>query len=74
MGAIFTLCPVTGQQIFTGIEADRESLSRIPAFRSRVRCSHCGDEHDWTQADAWVREPDGSALPWPGESGRATRD
>jgi hypothetical protein len=68
MGPIFTLCPTTGQEIPTGIEADKQTLARVPAFRSRILCQHCGEEHEWTQRDAWIRDPDGSATPWPGES------
>ncbi len=65
MGAIYTLCPVTGQEVATGIEADALTLTRVPAFRSRIRCPHCGGEHEWTQADAWIRNPDGSVTQWP---------
>jgi hypothetical protein len=65
MAAIFITCPVTEEAVATGIEADRHTLTKVPAFKSRIHCPDCGQEHEWSQADAWFREPDGSITRWP---------
>jgi hypothetical protein len=67
MAAIFTICPVSGQEIPTGIEIDMQSLDKVPTFQSRIRCPHCRDEHNWSQASAWLRDHDGSVRRWSDE-------
>jgi len=67
MGTIFTTCPKTGREIATGIETDSLTLLRVPAFSSSIHCPHCGEQHAWAQADAWIQEHDGSRRPWPTE-------
>ena len=54
MPTIFTKCAVTGRPINTGIEIDDDSFARLPDVVARVRCPHCGGEHEWTKAMAWV--------------------
>jgi hypothetical protein len=45
---------VAGQPIPTGIETDEASFARFPPFTARIFCRHCRQEHEWTNADAWV--------------------
>ena len=63
MGMLFTTCPVTGQEIFTGIETDTLSFSRTPAFVGKVRCPICKAEHSWSKETAWLREGGGEKPP-----------
>lgn len=64
MAAIFTICPESGREIATGIEADTATLEKLPAFRGRVHCAHCLKDHEWSQGDMWLRESDGTLRPW----------
>jgi hypothetical protein len=60
MSKIFTDCPVTGQPVDTGIETDDASFGVLPAFVGKVFCSHCGTEHEWSNATARVVDDDKS--------------
>jgi hypothetical protein len=42
---IFT-CPKTLRAIDSGIETDTLSLSRVQLVSIRIRCPHCGEEHE----------------------------
>jgi hypothetical protein len=61
MGTVMVKCPVTGQDISTGIVADRESFNSTPVFFGRVDCPLCRTEHVWFAKDAWVCESTASA-------------
>ena len=56
MGTLMVHCPVTGQDFFSGIETDRLSFERVPAFNAMIRCPLCGVDHAWSKIDAWVCE------------------
>jgi hypothetical protein len=56
MGTLMVHCPVTGQDFFSGVETDRLSFERVPAFNARIRCPLCGVEHAWSKIDAWLCE------------------
>jgi hypothetical protein len=61
MGVVFTICPVTGRQIPTGIDTDQASFELTPAFVGRVRCPICNCDHEWSKTNAWVVTADGPA-------------
>ncbi len=65
IGAVFTICPVTGHTLFTGIETDEGSLALTPSFIGRVHCSHCNEDHPFSKANAWIGDgkppPDAAA-------------
>jgi len=61
MPTIFTTCPVTGQQIDTGIETDEASFERLPRFVGRVFCSHCAAEHRLTKEICWLADDNPAA-------------
>jgi hypothetical protein len=56
MGAVMVRCPQTGQDIPTGIVADRQSFEATPVFFARVYCPICRTEHEWFAKEAWVCE------------------
>lgn len=56
MGTVMVTCPVTGKELFTGIETDNLSLCRCPNFVGRVYCPFCAVEHRWSKEHAWVCE------------------
>jgi hypothetical protein len=56
MGAVMVRCPETGQDIPTGIVADRESFKATPVFFARVHCPICRTQHEWFAQEAWVCE------------------
>jgi hypothetical protein len=58
MAMLFTTCPVTGQEIATGIETDPFSFSITPTFVGKVRCPICKTEHSWTKETAWLLDSD----------------
>jgi hypothetical protein len=56
MAIVYTLCPTTRRPIATGIETDRHSFDLTPPFTARLKCPHCGGEHEWSKEQAWLSE------------------
>jgi hypothetical protein len=56
MGVIIVTCPVTGREIESGIEIDRDSFARISSTVGRVWCPYCKTEHEWRAQDARIRD------------------
>ena len=46
MAALTFSCPLTGRAISSGVETDETSLARVRLVSIRVRCPHCGTQHD----------------------------
>jgi len=57
MGSVMIRCPVTGQEISTGLEASRLSFNHSPVFFGGTFCPICRTDHQWFAKDAWVCEP-----------------
>jgi hypothetical protein len=77
MGHVMIKCPKTGNAIFTGLIADRESFAVMPVFFGRVPCPTCGAIHEWFARDAWVHDvsPGSERMPKPlAQSERSTRN
>jgi len=49
-------CPNTGRAVSTQIETEPSVFSKLPFVRSRTVCSICGQEHEWTRAEAWLAD------------------
>lgn len=47
MAEVVFTCPVTGDDVSTGIETDPESFALVDAFDVRLLCPICGQHHDW---------------------------
>ena len=65
MGMVMIRCPMSGQEIPTGYNADPSRFSAMPVFFARSFCPVCRSEHEWFAQEAWVcdaptREPGGS--------------
>jgi hypothetical protein len=56
MGAVMIKCPRTGENIHTGMIADRISFESTPVFFATVHCPICRTEHEWFAKEAWVCE------------------
>ena len=56
MARLMLRCPMTDRNFATGINTDRESLTRIPDTTSVARCPHCGQDHPWRPNDASLAE------------------
>jgi hypothetical protein len=56
VGAITTVCPVTGKEIATGIETNAETFARIATITGRVWCPYCQVEHEWSVGAAKFRD------------------
>jgi len=61
MGTLMVRCPRTGQDFSSGIETDRLSFERTPAFSGMIRCPLCGIDHSWSKIDAWLHDGEPSA-------------
>jgi predicted RNA-binding Zn-ribbon protein involved in translation (DUF1610 family) len=46
------VCPNTGREIDSGVEAELETLLRIKTEPIRIPCPACGEEHEWHVRDA----------------------
>jgi len=51
MGALLLKCPKTGKNFSTGIQAEGNTVEKLPQVQMRSKCPHCGLEHLW-----WTRE------------------
>jgi hypothetical protein len=69
MGFICILCPKTGQQVFTGIETDRDGFDEMPIVQSTMHCWVCGGQHVWSKRWATFVESTPSAPRLPLGSG-----
>jgi len=56
MGTLLVRCPATGKDIPSGIEVDRQSFEKTPAFTGTIACPFCGVEHAWSKIDAYVSD------------------
>ena len=56
MGVIVTTCPNTGREISTGVEADDAAFARLTETIVRISCPHCGQQHNWSRHNAYLRE------------------
>ena len=58
VGIVVFTCPVTGDDVSTGIETDPDSFDLVDAFDVRLRCPKCGQRHDWSELNGrLVEEP-----------------
>jgi hypothetical protein len=53
MSSIMVFCPTTASAVYTGIEMDETTFTKLPDVVSRMSCSACGAVHLWTTRKAW---------------------
>ncbi len=63
MATIYTSCPNTGRDLSTGIEIEPECFADLPDVITRVHCPHCGERHNWSKYNVFLREGAGAQLP-----------
>jgi hypothetical protein len=63
---VMVRCPATGRELSTGVEMDAATFERLPDIRSRIKCSVCNLDHDWSTRDAWLGNPARPRQPFPG--------
>jgi hypothetical protein len=56
MSALTFCCPRSGQTIRTGIETDEHTFAAVKTLSMRVRCAHCGGEHEFSVAEGQLAE------------------
>lgn len=56
MGMVTVRCPITDNEIPTGIETDVETLAHLPKVEVAVYCPECRERHFWTREHAYVVE------------------
>jgi hypothetical protein len=52
MGTLYFICPVTGNQVSTGIEIDAVTFEKLRG--ENVRCPHCQAPHPISGVQAWI--------------------
>ena len=52
MGTVTIRCPVTGEQVSTGVIIDPGSFAIVSFDAHRFRCDACGETHTWRKRDA----------------------
>jgi hypothetical protein len=67
MSSLMIRCPMTGLDIWTGIDTDLDSLNSISDTLVYAACPHCGFDHASWPDGAWLTD-DAS----PGASGKRT--
>ena len=56
MGTVVIRCPITGQQVPTGILMSRAEFDQAKLESSVLRCPQCGRIHTWCRKDAQLVE------------------
>ena len=54
MGLLLFACPKTYQNVSTGVETDVQSLSASWKSLLRVKCPHCGEEHEISVRETYI--------------------
>ena len=54
MGMVVVRCPITGNEIATGIETETVVLEALPKVETAVHCPACGEKHFWTIEHAYI--------------------
>jgi hypothetical protein len=57
MPEVLIRCPQTGKDVPTGIILDAEVFLKANLHDKEAHCPHCGRQHHWEQADAYLRNP-----------------
>lgn len=52
MGALFFVCPTTGDEIITGLEIDPATYNELPEGLADIKCPECGLLHNLFQLGA----------------------
>jgi hypothetical protein len=53
MGTLVYICPVSGEEVSTGIDLDLATFVRLGIDES-VRCPHCQQLHQLGTLSAWI--------------------
>lgn len=56
MGMVTIKCPITGQDVPTGIMMDHHEFERVALEHNVVRCRACGRIHTWCKENAQLRD------------------
>ena len=56
MARVLIVCPVTGHQVWTRMEMDRQSFDRATISGESFMCPACGQSHTWDKEDAFLEE------------------
>jgi len=52
---IMVRCPNADKAVSTGIHCDIKGFSTFTG-RAPLHCPECGETHEWSQDDAWLRD------------------
>jgi hypothetical protein len=55
MALLLFACPKTYQNVSTGVETDARSLSASWKTTLKVKCPHCGEEHEISVRETYVQ-------------------
>lgn len=56
MSSLMIRCPLTGLDVWTGVDTDPKSLEKIPDTYYFAACPHCRCEHLWSGDEAWLTD------------------
>jgi hypothetical protein len=56
MSSMMVFCPTTASAVYTGIEMDETTFTKLPDVVSRMSCSACGAVHLWTTRKVWLAD------------------
>jgi phage FluMu protein Com len=55
MAPLLFICPETNQQAPTGIETDVQSLQAVWKETLKVKCPHCGEVHEISARETYLK-------------------
>lgn len=59
MSQVLITCPVSGEEVPTGISLPPELFEEAVFADNSVTCPACGQVHVWSKEDAFLRNGDG---------------
>ena len=54
MGTLVFVCPTTGHEVSTGVEADRSNYKRLSRTKTAIFCPRCRKNHMLSVIWAWL--------------------
>ena len=59
MSQVLITCPEKGKPVYTGLNYEWPTFDAAELPRQTVQCPLCGDTHEWTKDDAFLRSDGG---------------
>jgi endogenous inhibitor of DNA gyrase (YacG/DUF329 family) len=60
---VMVRCPEVDKAVQTGTVCDVKTFEALAEKTMRFKCPKCGKSHEWSVAEAWLRDPAYDQVP-----------